>query len=111
MLTYLSGGQREALHKNIREFTLIRPAATFSLSEKESSRTRLAGLPLPAGEGRGEGGRKTITGPRGTLFNLRNENQRKRRVSRRLLSSPKPTLGMALSEKTRLTLKSSLPER
>ena len=32
-------------------FTLIRPSATFSLSEKELNGTRLAKLPLPAGEG------------------------------------------------------------
>ena len=32
-------------------FTLIRPAATFSFREKELNGTRLAKLPLPAGEG------------------------------------------------------------
>ena len=55
-------------------FTLIRPPATFSLREKESSRTRLAKLPLPAGEGWGEGERPTSIRGCGILLNRRINN-------------------------------------
>ncbi|MBC8243506.1 MAG: hypothetical protein H8E20_03850 [Verrucomicrobia bacterium] len=36
-------------HGGFNAFSLIRPAATFSRWEKESTGTRLAKLPLPAG--------------------------------------------------------------
>jgi hypothetical protein len=37
------------MQKTIRGFTIIRPAATFSLREKESNRTRLAKREAPEG--------------------------------------------------------------
>jgi len=40
--------------------TLIWTPATFSVKEKESNGTRLAKLPLPAGEGWGEGERRKL---------------------------------------------------
>ncbi len=44
--------------EDIRSFTLIRPSASYSLREKESCGESLTKLPLPTGEGRGEGERK-----------------------------------------------------
>jgi hypothetical protein len=48
-------------NKHLIIFTLIRPSATFSLQGEGIKRdTRLAKLPLPAGEGWGEGERRKL---------------------------------------------------
>ncbi|MDP6679694.1 MAG: hypothetical protein QGG72_12440, partial [Verrucomicrobiota bacterium] len=67
-----SGDQPVKGAENCQPFTLIRPAATFSLREKESCATRLAKRlvlgampPSPSPSGRGQGRGRTRDHQRG----------------------------------------------